>query len=191
METIQTYRWNTPPVVELPRVTILIPVFNEEVGVEKTIMSALNQVGVSLQVIVINDGSIDNTAVILDELSAKYSNLQVIHKANTGKADSLNVGLSYVATPTYFTTDGDTILHRMAISRLLETLNDRSVGAVGGQVIVGNQKLRVLTALQALEYCNLGISFYLSIAGKGFVAPGADNSTTSLITCPKCNSHRE
>lgn len=57
METIQTYRWDNPPVVELPRVTILIPVFNEEVGVEKTIMSALNQVGVSLQVIVINDGS--------------------------------------------------------------------------------------------------------------------------------------
>ncbi|HKV26203.1 MAG TPA: glycosyltransferase [Candidatus Acidoferrum sp.] len=134
-----------------PAVTVLIPAHNEESVVVQTITSVLASDAHSLRVIVVNDGSTDRTGPLLDESFGQDPRVRIIHQVNRGKAAALHRALSEASTEVVVTIDADTEIEPDAISKLLRHFSDPTVGAVAGNVKVGNRSLW-LTRWQALEY---------------------------------------
>lgn len=74
--------------------SVIIPVYNTEKYLKKSIESALPREGQNIELIVVDDGSTDNSATICDDLHKKYPELiNVIHKTNGGLSDARNVGI--------------------------------------------------------------------------------------------------
>ncbi len=137
-----------------PRVAVLIPAYNEEAVIVRTVRSVLNSDYKDLHVIVIDDGSQDRTAEVAREAFAdeiRAGRLQVLRKRNEGKAVALNYGLGFVKEEIYVGIDADTVIAVDAISRLIPHFQDPRIGAMAGNAKVGN-RVNLWTRWQALEY---------------------------------------
>ena len=137
-----------------PRVAVLIPAYNEEMVIVRTIRSVLNSDYKNLHVIVIDDGSSDNTAEVAraayaSEIAAGH--VQVLSKANQGKAAALNFALDRLTEEIYVGIDADTVIAADAISKLIPHFEDPRIGAMAGNAKVGN-RVNLWTRWQALEY---------------------------------------
>jgi peptidoglycan-N-acetylglucosamine deacetylase len=137
-----------------PRVAVLIPAYNEETVIVRTIRSVLNSDYANLRVIVIDDGSTDNTFDVARDAYRKEiatGRLMVLSKQNAGKAEALNFGLQHIDEEVYVGIDADTVIASDAVSRLVAHFADERVGAVAGNAKVGN-RVNLWTRWQALEY---------------------------------------
>jgi len=137
-----------------PRVAVLIPAYNEEKVIERTVMAVLNSDYPSLRVIVIDDGSKDRTGEVARETFRKeiaQGRLTILTQANGGKASALNHGLEYVTEEIFVGIDADTIIAPNAIRRMVPHFTDPKIGALAGNAKVGN-KINLWTRWQALEY---------------------------------------
>ena len=137
-----------------PRVAVLIPSYNEEKVIVRTIRSVLNSDYDNLHVIVIDDGSKDRTAEVAREAYAaeiRAGRVQVLVKPNGGKAAALNYALDRVDEDIYVGIDADTVIAMDAISKLIPHFEDPEIGAVAGNAKVGN-RVNLWTRWQALEY---------------------------------------
>jgi cellulose synthase/poly-beta-1,6-N-acetylglucosamine synthase-like glycosyltransferase/peptidoglycan/xylan/chitin deacetylase (PgdA/CDA1 family)/spore germination protein YaaH len=137
-----------------PRVAVLIPAYNEETVIVRTIRSVLNSDYKNLHVIVIDDGSSDNTAEVAraayaGEIAAGH--VQVLSKPNQGKASALNFALDRLTEEIYVGIDADTVIAADAISKLIPHFEDPLIGAMAGNAKVGN-RINLWTRWQALEY---------------------------------------
>jgi cellulose synthase/poly-beta-1,6-N-acetylglucosamine synthase-like glycosyltransferase/peptidoglycan/xylan/chitin deacetylase (PgdA/CDA1 family) len=134
-----------------PAVTVLIPAHNEESVIVQTVTSVLLSDLSDIHVIVVDDGSADKTLELLQSNFGRNEAVQIIHQVNRGKAAALNNALSHAHTDIVVTIDADTEIESDAIRKLLRHFSDPTVGAVAGNVKVGNRS-RWLTRWQALEY---------------------------------------
>jgi cellulose synthase/poly-beta-1,6-N-acetylglucosamine synthase-like glycosyltransferase/spore germination protein YaaH/peptidoglycan/xylan/chitin deacetylase (PgdA/CDA1 family) len=139
----------------LPSVAVLVPAYNEEKVIVRTIRSTLTSNYPNLRVIVIDDGSSDRTLEVARAafaLEAASGRVLILTKANSGKADALNFGLEHLRGEEIFVgIDADTVIARDAISRLIPHFLNPKVGAVAGNAKVGN-RIILWTRWQALEY---------------------------------------
>lgn len=110
-----TFEWDETA----PTVTVLLPCYNEEANVEETIHHLFKQNYPHMEVIAINDGSLDDTADRLNGLSLIYPALTVLHQANEGKASAMNHGLSKANGEIIVGIDGDAILDYDAIGYMV------------------------------------------------------------------------
>ena len=136
--------------------SIIIPCFNEQDQVRDTIKYALQTQYPNYEVIAVNDGSSDNTAIILDELSAKHDRLRVIHLAtNQGKAFALRSGAMLSQYEYLICIDGDALLHPHATLWMMHHLtNFDRVGAVTGNPRILNRS-SILGKLQVGEFSSI------------------------------------
>ena len=136
-----------------PRVTIVVPVYNEETVIGAALRSLLALRYPAFDVIIVDDGSTDDTAAAAAELAGSYGSVtvRVISKANGGKASALNTGIALARTPYILCMDGDSRLHRDTLHYAMRHFADARVGAVAGNVKVVNRG-NLWTRLQALEY---------------------------------------
>ena len=132
-------------------VSVLIPAYNEEEVIVQTVNAALASDYPAMEIIVVNDGSIDATGDLLDENFGANPRVKIIHQPNRGKPAALDRALSEVMSEIVVTIDADTSIEPRAISKLVRDFYDSRVGAVAGNVKVGNRN-RWLTRWQALEY---------------------------------------
>jgi biofilm PGA synthesis N-glycosyltransferase PgaC len=137
----------------LPRVTIVVPVFNEAAVIESALRSLLSLDYPSYDIIVVDDGSTDETRWLAGRLEGQHgrANLRVVTKANGGKASALNAGIAMARTPYVLCMDGDSRLAPDALRHAMRHFADERVAAVAGNVKVVNRG-NVWTRLQALEY---------------------------------------
>ena len=138
-----------------PRVAVLIPAYNEEKVIERTIQGALDSDYPSLRVIVIDDGSKDRTLEVAREAfraEERAGRVLILSKRNGGKAEALNYGLEHIGDAEILVgIDADTIIAPDAISRLVPHFLNPKVAAVAGNAKVGN-RVNLWTRWQALEY---------------------------------------
>jgi peptidoglycan-N-acetylglucosamine deacetylase len=160
-----------------PAVAVLVPAYNEEKVIERTVRSVLASTYPKLRVIVIDDGSKDRTLEIARLAFAREiaaGKVLVLTKPNSGKAEALNFGLQHVTEPFYIGIDADTFIAKEAISRLIPHFTDPGIGAVAGNAKVGN-RVNIWTRWQALEYIT-SQNFErraLDLLGAVTVVPGA------------------
>lgn len=137
-----------------PFVSILVPVYNEGKVIKSVINSLFNLDYPNYEIIVINDGSTDDTLQEIDCLRQTgecFKQLKVFSKRNEGKACALNYGLSQATGEFIACVDGDSLINPEALRLGLRHFSDPKVGAVAGNVKAINRK-RMVSTLQALEY---------------------------------------
>ena len=137
-----------------PRVAVLIPAYNEEKVIARTIRSVMMSNYKNIHIIVIDDGSSDNTFKIATETYAKDiadGRLTVLTKPNGGKAEALNYALEITEEEIYVGIDADGVIAHDAIGRLVCHFANPAIGAVAGNAKVGN-RVNLWTRWQALEY---------------------------------------
>ena len=137
-----------------PRVAVLIPAYNEETVIVRTIRSVLNSDYKNLHVIVVDDGSLDRTAEVAAAAYAREiaaGRVQVLTKQNEGKAAALNYALDRMNEEIFIGIDADTVIAADAISKLIPHFRNPSIGAIAGNAKVGN-RVNLWTRWQALEY---------------------------------------
>ncbi|BCY15049.1 bi-functional transferase/deacetylase [Actinoplanes sp. L3-i22] len=140
--------WSWGPPVTDP-VSVIVPAYNEKEGIEAAVRSlALGDYPV-IEVVVVDDGSTDGTADIVDQL--RLPNVRVVRVPNGGKPNALNTGIALARHDLIVTVDGDTIFEEDSIRRLVQPFADPTVGAVAGNVKVGNRSSLVAT-WQHIEY---------------------------------------
>jgi poly-beta-1,6 N-acetyl-D-glucosamine synthase len=135
-----------------PTVTILVPAYNEEVGIEVSVRSLCDQRWPATEVIVIDDGSTDETASIVERLVAEgLDTVSLLRQTNAGKANALNSGLRAASGDIIVTVDADTAFVPGTLALLVAPLRDPAIGAVSGNTKVANRG-RLLGRWQHLEY---------------------------------------
>jgi cellulose synthase/poly-beta-1,6-N-acetylglucosamine synthase-like glycosyltransferase len=129
----------------------LIPAYNEEAVIVQTVTAALASDYPALEVIVVNDGSADRTGELLDAHFKHDPRVRIIHQSNRGKSAALTRALLQAKSDILVTIDADTSIAPNAVASLVRHFYAPHVGAVAGNVKVGNRN-RWLTRWQALEY---------------------------------------
>ena len=136
-----------------PKISILVPAYNEEKNIEECLSSIFKSdyPKSKYEVIVIDDGSTDNTHAILEKLQKRYANLVVIKGRHDGKSASLNLGLKKSNNEYILLIDADTTIKSDAIRKLVTPFSDKNIGATTGSCLVKNRK-GILGAFQEVEY---------------------------------------
>ncbi|HSQ99985.1 MAG TPA: polysaccharide deacetylase family protein, partial [Sphingomicrobium sp.] len=141
-----------PPQLPKTFVSVLIPAFNEERVIQRSVAQVLASENVELEVIVIDDGSADRTSEIVETIFGDEPRVRLIRLENGGKARALNHGLAIARSELVIALDADTQFEPTTIARLARWLvADPGLGAVAGNAKVGN-RVNVVTKWQALEY---------------------------------------
>ncbi len=149
-------------------ISIVVPAYNEEVTIAETIKSLLHLNYKSYEIIVVNDGSKDHTAKIVEEqfhlhqvqrpirrqlqckdpvsiyegIGGNGTTITLINKENGGKADSINMGINASRFPYFICMDADSILEKDALTRIaIPVLENQDVIAVGSMIRICNDSV--------------------------------------------------
>jgi poly-beta-1,6 N-acetyl-D-glucosamine synthase len=143
----------TRELTSLPPVSVLIPAYNEGLVLERALSSVLALDYPEIEVVVIDDGSTDDTLAQASRFEGEHMGVEVrvVTKPNGGKASALNAGIAASRHPFILCMDADSVLEPQTLRRAIQHFGDPSVAAVAGNVKVENRGTLV-TRLQALEY---------------------------------------
>jgi biofilm PGA synthesis N-glycosyltransferase PgaC len=147
---------DSPPILQrTPFVSVLIPCFNEGNVLADTLDKLQHLTYPHYEIIVLNDGSDDQTIDVLREIVSRYPNLRVVNiPVRRGKAHALNVGLFVARGEILVTLDADAVLHPNAIEYLVAHFvnpGGERVGAVTGNPRIRN-RASLLGKIQIVEY---------------------------------------
>jgi cellulose synthase/poly-beta-1,6-N-acetylglucosamine synthase-like glycosyltransferase/peptidoglycan/xylan/chitin deacetylase (PgdA/CDA1 family) len=132
-----------------PPVSFVVPAFNEAVGIERAVRSLASSDYPEVEIVVVDDGSTDGTAELVEGLA--LSSVRLIRQANAGKPAALNRGMEAARYDVIVMVDADTIFESDTLKRLVQPLKEDGVGAVSGNTKVGNRR-RLLGRWQHIEY---------------------------------------
>jgi poly-beta-1,6-N-acetyl-D-glucosamine synthase len=138
-----------------PALTLLVAAYNEERDIAQTLAYALDQEYPGpLSVIVLDDGSTDETVSIARGFAGLDRRVRVMEMPHGGKAAALNAGLRATRTPLVATIDADTLLMPDALRRIVSRmlLSPADTVAVAGSVMVRNSRMNLVTAAQTWDY---------------------------------------
>ena len=107
-----------------PLVSIIIPVYNAENYILLCLDSVMNQSYNNLEVIVVNDGSTDHCDELCRAYAAEHQNVLILNQKNSGLSSARNSGIKQAHGEYLFFLDADDLLHRNAISTLVEKIAD-------------------------------------------------------------------
>ncbi|HWB35600.1 MAG TPA: glycosyltransferase family 2 protein, partial [Rugosimonospora sp.] len=152
----------TPPAAGgfLEPVTVIVPAYNEEVGIVAAVRSLAASDYPELEVLVVDDGSTDGTAAAVAAIDDPR--VRLVRQPNGGKPAALNTGIAAARHDILVMVDGDTVFEPDTIRNLVSSMADPNVGAVAGNTKVGNRG-GLLGRWQHIEYvigCNLDRRMY-------------------------------
>lgn len=104
----------------MPKVSIVIPIYNIKNYMSASVQSAMNQTEPEIEIILVDDGSTDGSQRLCDQYAEMDTRITVIHKVNGGLSSARNAGIAVAKAPYVLLLDGDDFLHEQAVERLLE-----------------------------------------------------------------------
>lgn len=165
----RAYWTKRKPVYE-PRVSVLVPVWNEEVGIVATMNSLLSSTYDHLELVVVNDGSEDESDALIRAFISDFESLPnevrerrtIVYqfKENGGKGTALNTAISLASGEILISVDADCVVQKDAVSNFVEYFRNPQVMAAVGNVRIGNTK----TVLGLIQYLEFLFSFYFKKA---------------------------
>ncbi|OJF11013.1 glycosyltransferase [Couchioplanes caeruleus] len=161
----------TPPPFRAP-VSVIVPAHNEAANIVATVESLLANDYPDMEIVVVDDGSTDDTAALVEALDRP--DVRVLRRTNLGKAAALRTGVAEARHDILVLIDGDTIVEPDTIELLVRRFADAGVGAVAGNAKVAN-RTGVIGRWQHVEYV---VAFNLDrrvfeTAGCMMTVPGA------------------
>jgi cellulose synthase/poly-beta-1,6-N-acetylglucosamine synthase-like glycosyltransferase len=139
------WSWGDP--VDEP-VSVIVPAWNEREGIVGTVESLVASTH-DMEVVVVDDASTDGTASVVEEL--KLPGVRVVRVPKGGKAAALNTGIALSRHPIVVMVDADTVVEPEAVHRVVQPFGDPAIGAVAGNVKVGNRR-KMVARWQHIEY---------------------------------------
>lgn len=164
------------------KVSVIVPAWNEEVGIRTSILSLLSNSYDNLEIIVVNDGSTDKTDQVIRTFIEKHFKPEIFgtktlkyidKKENGGKGSAINAGIKKSSGDLIITMDADTTFERDAILNMARYFVDPTLDAAVGNVKVSNTKT-MIGLLQQIEY-TMGFYFKRTHAffGSEYIIGGA------------------
>lgn len=101
------------------KVSIIVPVYNMEMYVEECVQSIINQTYKNIEIIIVDDGSVDNSGQICDDIQKNDARISVVHKANEGLSSARNAGMEQATGDYLMFVDSDDYLMKDAIEKLV------------------------------------------------------------------------
>lgn len=146
------------------KISVVVPAWNEEVGIIQAITSLLTSHYDNLEVIVVNDGSTDSTHEVvqqfikegIDGLTNKKKKFKYFLKENGGKGSALNYGIKKASGDVIVTMDADTVFEKDALITVARYFQNKDIDAAVGNVKVANSK-NIIGIIQQIEYT---VGFY-------------------------------
>lgn len=136
----------------MPSVSVVIAAYNEEKVIAQTLGALLaGDYRGELELLVVDDGSVDHTAVVVERLALADHRIRLLRQPNQGKARALRRGLAAARHEFIVMLDADTQFQPDTLLQLLQPLADPAVGAVSGHARVGNRR-SFIARCQCLEY---------------------------------------
>lgn len=132
-------------------IDIIVPMFNEEKVILKTINNLLKINYPSFRIILVDDGSTDNGLNLVTQKYLNHPKVVILTQPNSGKSVALNRAIKYSDSPIVVCVDADTLVNPNALKRFVKYFSDDNVAAVSGYIKVGNQD-NLITRMQYLEY---------------------------------------
>ena len=163
-----------------PRVSFIIPCKNEEKAIAKTISRCfdVDYPKDKMEVIVINDGSTDNTLFVLKNIKKKFGNLTVIGwERNRGKRHAMAAGIRRASGDIIIQMDSDSFIKPNTFRKLIEPFQNLEIGAVCAHATPENANENILTRMQAAYY-------FMSFR----ILKAAESAFATVFCCSGCSS---
>ncbi|MBI2086608.1 MAG: glycosyltransferase [Candidatus Zambryskibacteria bacterium] len=173
-----------------PTVTIIVPCFNEEKTVRATVESLLNlnYPRALLSLVLVNDGSTDNTLRVLNQFN-DYPQVKVLDKENGGKHTAVNLALESVTTELVGCLDADSFVTPEALKKIVPYFEEKTVMAVTPSIKVHEPK-NILQYIQRTEYSwSIFLRRMLSSMGALYVTPGPFSIFRTRVFCELGSYH--
>jgi cellulose synthase/poly-beta-1,6-N-acetylglucosamine synthase-like glycosyltransferase len=157
-----------------PAVTVIVPCWNEEKTIVKTVQSLLdlNYPQDKLEIFLVDDGSADNTWAVIKTFE-KYSNIKIFKKENGGKHTALNLGLENLKTDFIGCLDADSIADKESLVRIMSYFEkDETTMAVAPSIIANNPTTIIQHAQKAEYYMAVYVKKMLAFLSAIHVTPG-------------------
>ena len=111
-------------------VSVIIPAYNTELYIESMLDCVINQTYKNLEIIIVDDGSTDNTAQIIDNFAEKDARIVAIHIENNGVSNARNKGIELAHGKKIFFWDSDDIIELETIEKVVEFSQNKNVESV-------------------------------------------------------------
>ena len=125
-------------------ISIVVPIYNTEKYLKRCIESILNQTYQNLEVILVNDGSLDKSGQICNEYAKRDKRIKVIHKENTGSAESRNIGIKYATGKLIGFVDSDDYIDKNMYEMLYKDLKKHDAEIAICNIQMVNEKFSKL-----------------------------------------------
>ncbi|MDP2628661.1 MAG: glycosyltransferase family 2 protein [Nanoarchaeota archaeon] len=145
------FLFDSPTTKKKYSISVLVPAYNEGKTISDTIGAIFDSDYPVKEIIVLNDGSQDNTEKVVGKLMEKYSRLKILNKKNSGKADSLNQGIKIAKGDLIAVVDADSYPSKDAFGKLVGYFDDEKVGVATCSIVPKN-KNNFLEKMQVIEY---------------------------------------
>lgn len=150
--------------INIPRISVIIPCYNVDAYIKECVESVIVQTFTDIEVIIVDDGSTDQSPQICEDLAKEDERIRVVHKTNGGLSDARNVGTELAVGEYLFYLDGDDALVPTALSLLYNVAQSKDADIVQGNfyydytyyLLVDNRFLEVdavktLSVIEAME----------------------------------------
>lgn len=166
-----------------PLVSVLIPAWNEEVGLVATVKTVLASTYRPLEIVIVNDGSTDKSDQMMRAFIDKYDRVMkgvpqyvpmlYYYQQNGGKGSALNTAIRLARGDILMTMDADCVVHEECVTQFVSCFTDPAVMAAAGNIKIGNTR-SIVGMIQSLEYI---FGFHLkkaeALLGAVFIIGGA------------------
>jgi cellulose synthase/poly-beta-1,6-N-acetylglucosamine synthase-like glycosyltransferase len=138
-----------PPLSALPSITLIVPAYNEERTISRTLrhLQGFDYPKEGVEILVVDDGSADRTF----EVASRFKGVAVLKKKNGGKASALNYGLKFAKGELVGCVDSDSCPRSDALLKMVPFFSQENVGAVTSSIFVSGAK-NTIERLQRIEY---------------------------------------
>ena len=141
------------PAVGEVSVSVIIPTFNGGAGLAPSIASLRRQSLRPVEIIVVDDGSTDDTRAIAERARAQgLVDMVICHGTRCGRSAAVNAAARFATGDLLLTVDADTVFEPTAVARLAAAFNDPRVGGASCNIAISNERDSIWTGLQSVEY---------------------------------------
>lgn len=162
-------------------ISVIVPVYNVENYLHYAMNSLFRQTYKNFEVILVNDGSTDNSGNLCEEYAQQYDNVFVFHKENGGLSDARNFGVDHAKSDWIFFLDPDDYIESFTLELLVELQQKYKVNLISTKV----QSTNIFNDYKNIEYKDLDLTSTVKVNKEKALELMLDNKIATVSACAK------